>query len=267
MFTRIPLSLALISILALSACAGDEKRPYVEKPVDELYNAGMDAMNEQEYAEAAHLFDEVERQHPYSEWASRAQLMAAYANYQAYSCDDSITTLDRFIQLHPGHDNISYAYYLRAICHYDQISDVGRDQSNTEKAMDELNDVVRRFPGTPYARDAGLKLGLARDHLAGKEMEIGRYYQKQKMYIAALGRFKKVITDFQTTSQTPEALARLVEVYLAIGIPREAQAVAAVLGHNFPGSSWYQESYSLLTKQNLAPEADSESWVSKVFSI
>lgn len=255
------------ALALLSACASDDKeeKPYVEQPVDKLYNGAMAAMNDREYGEAARLFDEVERQHPYSEWASRAQLMAAYANYQSYKYDDSVTTLNRFIELHPGHNDIAYAYYLRALNHYEQITDVGRDQSNTEKAMAELTDITRRFPGTPYARDANLKLSLARDHLAGKEVEIGRYYQRQKLFIAALGRFRKVVTDYQTTSQVPEALARLVETYLAIGIPREAQAVAAVLGYNFPSSPWYRESFSLLTKQNLAPLGDDSSWISRIF--
>ncbi len=262
----VPAALAAV-LLALSACANDPvEKPYVEQPVEELYHGGLAAMKQKEYGEAARLFDEVERQHPYSEWAGRAQLMAAYAQYQQYNYADAVNTLSRFIQLHPGHKDIAYAYYLRALCHYERISDVGRDQSDTEKAMQELTDVVRRFPGTPYARDANLKLSLARDHLAGKELEIGRYYQRQKLHIAALGRFRKVVTDYQTTSQVPEALARLVETYLALGIPREAQTVAAVLGHNFPSSSWYKESYALLMKQNLAPKLDSESWIAKLFN-
>jgi outer membrane protein assembly factor BamD len=258
---------AVLALVLLSACSSDTKdeKPYVEKPVNELYNHALAAMKDHLYAEAALAFDEVERQHPYSEWASRAQLMAAYANYQGYDYENAITTLDRFIELHPWHDDIAYAYYLRAICHYEQINDVGRDQTDTQKAMTELTEIMKRFPGTPYARDAKLKLSLARDHLAGKELEIGRWYQKQKLYISALGRFRKVVTDYQTTSQAPEALARLVETYLALGIPREAQAVAAVLGYNFPSSDWYKESYALLTKQNLAPEADNGSWVSQLF--
>ncbi|MBI3418538.1 MAG: outer membrane protein assembly factor BamD [Proteobacteria bacterium] len=257
---------ALLALALLSACAdSSDNKPYVERPVDDLYNGALKSMKEKDYPEAARQFDEVERQHPYSEWASRAQLMAAYANYQAYKYAEAIGTLDRFIELHPGHNDIAYAYYLRALCHYEQISDVGRDQSDTSKAMQDLQDVTKRFPGTAYARDAALKISLTRDHLAGKELEIGRYYQRQKLYIAALGRFRKVVTDFQTTSQVAEAMARLVEVYLALGIPREAQAVAAVLGYNFPSSPWYKESYALLTKQNLAPQTDDGSWISKVF--
>lgn len=252
-------------VLLLSACSSAEEKPYTEKPVESLYAEAQAALADNNLVGAAKLFDEVERQHPYSGWASRAQLMAAYANYQSYQYDDALNTLDRFIQIHPGHKDIAYAYYLKALCHYEQITDVGRDQSDTEKAMEALKDVARRFPGSTYARDAELKLGLARDHLAGKELEIGRYYMGQKQYIAALGRFRKVIEDYQTTSHTPEALHRLVEAYLALGIPKEAQNAGAVLGHNFPGSSWYQQSYGLLTSQNLKPEESSESWLSKNF--
>ena len=222
-------------------------------------------MEEKDYVEAAHQFDEVERQHPYSEWAARAQLMAAFAHYQNYKYDDASNTLNRFIQIHPGHPQIAYAYYLKALCHYEQISDVRRDQANTQKAMDELREVTRRFPSSPYARDAELKIDLAKDHLAGKEMEIGRYYMSQKQYIAALGRFRRVIEDYQTTSHVPEALHRIVESYLLIGIPKEAQTAAAVLGHNFPGSKWYQDSYTLLKGKNLEPQKDEASWLSKTF--
>jgi outer membrane protein assembly factor BamD len=247
--------------LLLAACATEDEKPYVEKPPEELYSAAQTAMRAGENGEAARLFDEVERQHPYSQWASKAQIMAAYASYQSPQYDDAINTLNRFIEIHPGHPDIAYAYYLRALCSYERITDVGRDQSETEKAMEGLKDVTRRFPDTRYARDAELKLGLARDHLAGKEMEIGRYYQTQKQIIAAVGRFRKVITDYQTTSHTPEALHRLVECYLSLGIAREAQNAAAVLGYNFPGSKWYEQSYALLTEKNLEPKKNSGSWL------
>ncbi len=252
-------------LMLLSACADEQAKPYVEKPPEELYTEAQSAMRQKDYPEAARLFDEVERQHPYSQWATRAQLMAAYAHYQNYNFTDAINTLDRFIQIHPGHPEIAYAYYMRALCYYEQISDVGRDQSDTEKAMDALKEVSRRFPETKYARDAELKLSLTRDHLAGKEMEIGRWYEKQKQYVAALGRFRKVIEDYQTTSHVAEALHRLVECYLAVGIPREAQTAAAVLGYNFPGSKWYGDSYDLLKAKNLAPEKDTSSWISRQF--
>lgn len=259
------LALAALFALLLSACAKEEK-PYVEKPVEELYNEAYAAMQGGDYIEAARLFDEVERQHPYSTWASRAQLMAAFCYFQDYKYDDADNTLDRFIQIHPGHPNIAYAYYLKALSHYEQITDVRRDQSDTKKAMEELQDVTRRFPDSPYARDAELKLGLARDHLAGKEMEIGRYYLGQMHYIAALGRFRKVIEDYQTTSHAPEALHRLVETNLALGIPREAQTAGAVLGYNFPGSRWYEDSYALLTQNKLKPERFEDSWIAKTMA-
>lgn len=263
LFQHIRCALVVLCLVALVACEGATEKPYVEKSVDQLYSTALKAMDEKDFGEAARQFDEVERQHPYSEWASRAQIMAAYAHYQNYKYDDAINTLDRFIQIHPGHVQIAYAYYLKALCHYEQITDVRRDQANTQKAMDELREVTRRFPGTPYARDAELKVGLAKDHLAGKEMEIGRYYLTQKQYIAALGRFRRVIEDYQTTSHVPEALHRIVETYLLIGIPKEAQTAAAVLGHNYPGSQWYEDSYALLKDNHLSPEKDSASWISK----
>ena len=266
MLKRYHTLLAALVVLFLASCESSTEKPYVEKSVDELYTAATKAMNEKDLVEAARQFDEVERQHPYSEWASRAQIMAAFAHYQNYKYDDAINTLNRFIQIHPGHPQISYAYYLKALCHYEQITDVRRDQANTQKAMDELREVARRFPGTPYARDAELKIDLAKDHLAGKEMEIGRYYLSQKQYIAALGRFRRVIEDFQTTSHVPEALHRLVETYLLIGIPKEAQTAAAVLGHNYPGSLWYEDSYALLKGKNLQPQKDEASWISKTIN-
>ncbi|MDX1921502.1 MAG: outer membrane protein assembly factor BamD [Alphaproteobacteria bacterium] len=256
----------VLALVLLASCEGTTEKPYVEKSVDQLYSAASKAMEEKDFAEAARLFDEVERQHPYSEWASRAQIMSAFSHYQNYKYDDAINTLDRFIQIHPGHAQIAYAYYLKALCHYEQISDVRRDQGNTAKAMDELREVSRRFPGTPYARDAELKIGLAKDHLAGKEMEIGRYYLNQKQYIAALGRFRRVIEDFQTTSHVPEALHRIVETYLLIGIPKEAQTAAAVLGYNYPGNRWYQDSYEVLKGKGLSPQKDEASWIAKQFS-
>jgi outer membrane protein assembly factor BamD len=265
-FSRFSRILCVLLMVAVGACASPDEKPYVEKPPEQLYEEALKALREKNYQESARLFDEVERQHPYSQWASKAQLMAAYAYYQNLQYADAINTLDRFIQIHPGHQDIAYAYYMRALCYYEQISDVGRDQSDTEKAMEALREVSRRFPDTKYARDAALKLGLTNDHLAGKEMEIGRYYQSQQQYIASLGRFRKVIEDYQTTSHVPEALHRLVETYLAIGIPREAQTAAAVLGYNFPGSPWYQESYKLLGGRNLKPQADQGSWLSRQFN-
>jgi len=256
------LAAAALLTLALAACSGEDRPAYVEKPVDELYNGAMNAMQAGDYKEAARLFDEVERQHPYSEWASKAQLMAAYAFYQKNSYDEAINALDRFIELHPGSPDVSYAYYLKAICYYEQIVDVRRDQKSTEDALKSLEELVRRFPDSKYARDAQLKIDLALDHLAGKHMEIGRFYQSRSEYLAAINRFRTVIERYQTTTHVPEALHRLVECYLAMGIVDEAKATAAVLGHNFPGSEWYVDSYDLLTGEHLAPEESQGSWIS-----
>jgi len=248
----------------LGACSSSDPE-YVERPVEELYNTAMDSLLAGEYQESARLFDEVERQHPYSVWASKAQLMAAFANYQDNKYDDAINALDRFIQLHPGNRDIAYAYYLRAISYYEQISDVGRDQKMTRMALESLEELIRRFPDSRYTRDAQLKVDLARDHLAGKHMEIGRYYQDQGEYLAAINRFRSVIQDFQTTTHAPEALHRLVECYLALGVIDEAQATAAVLGYNFPGNPWYLDSYALLTGVDLRPEESKDSWISRVW--
>ncbi|WP_282606489.1 outer membrane protein assembly factor BamD [Pelagibius sp. Alg239-R121] len=258
---------AALGILGLAAgCSSDDEEPYIEQPVEELYNGATDQLLQSNFDEAARLYDEVERQHPYSVWASKAQLMAAYAFYQDNKYDDAINTLDRFIQLHPGNKDIAYAYYLKAISFYEQISDVARDQKTTRQALDSLDEVVRRFPETKYARDAELKIDLARDHLAGKHMEIGRYYLNRGEYLAAINRFRKVIEDYQTTTHVPEALHRLVECYMSLGVITEAQATASVLGYNFPGSEWYVDSYALLTGEDLRPEEAEGSWISRVWN-
>ncbi|RJF86562.1 outer membrane protein assembly factor BamD [Oleomonas cavernae] len=257
---------ALAAVIALGACSSNsEPEPYVEKPVEPLYNEAADALAREKYNTAADLFLEVERQHPYSIWATKAQLMAAFAYYEAEKYPDAIDTAQRFISLHPGNKDAAYAYYLVALCYYEQIVDVGRDQKNTELALQSLSEVVRRFPDTDYARDARLKLDLTRDHLAGKEMEVGRYYQKKKQYLAAINRYRTVIEKYQTTTHVPEALHRLVETYLALGLAREAQAAGAVLGYNYPGSTWYQDSYALLTEAELRPLRDDRSWITRAF--
>ncbi len=255
---------AAAALLWLAAC-GDSEEPYVEKPPEDLYNTGYAYMQTGDFNKAAKAFDEVDRQHPYSPWATQAQIMAAYADYLQDKYDDAIIALDRFIELHPGNRSAAYAYYLKSICYYEQIVDVGRDQKNTQLALDALTEVVNRFPNTDYARDASLKLDLTRDHLAGKEMEIGRFYQDRKQYLAAINRFRRVVELYQTTSQVPEALLRLTECYLALGIKDEAQTAGAVLGYNYPGTDWYQDSYNLLTSENLKPAKSEGSWLSKIF--
>jgi outer membrane protein assembly factor BamD len=248
--------LAFVLVLAgLAACGSKDKEEYVERPVETLYNEGVDALATERYATAARAFDEVERQHPYSTWATKAQLMAAYAHYQNNKYDDAIVAVDRFIQLNPSNRDVGYAYYLKAISYYEQITDVQRDARMTELAMGALEEVVRRFPDTPFARDARLKIDLTNDHLAGKEMEVGRFYMRRGQYVGAINRFKMVIDRFQTTSHVPEALHRLVEAYTALGLAGEAEKAAAILGHNYPGSDWYQDSYGLVTTGRTAEAA------------
>ncbi len=255
----------LLALGLLAACADDDDRPYVERPVEEIYNEAHATMLANEYFEAAELFDEVERQHPYSTWATKAQLMAAYSYYKINEYDQAILATDRFLQLHPGSDSAPYAFYLIAVCYYEQIADVGRDQNVTKMALGSLQELVRRYPASEYARDARLKIDLARDHLAGKEMEIGRFYLRRGTPIAAINRFRVVIESFQTTTHAAEALHRLTEAYLQLGVEKEAQTAAAVLGHNFPGSPWYQDSYLLLTGVDLRPEGDPDSWITKTW--
>jgi len=260
------LAVAFALALLAGACSDSKKDVYVDRPVEELYNQAMDKFIDSDYGGAAKDFDEVDRQHPYSVWATKAQLMSAYSLYQSNKFDESTVALDRFIQLHPGNRDAAYAYYLKALCYYIQITDVGRDQKMTEQALKALDEVVRRFPDSKYARDARLKIDLTRDHLAGKEMTIGRYYERQGQYLAAINRFRRVVDNYQTTTHVPEALHRLTESYLALGIVDEARSSAAVLGHNYPGSEWYQDSYALLTgiPAGSTDEAPSKSWITRV---
>ncbi|MFC7552555.1 outer membrane protein assembly factor BamD [Pseudoroseomonas wenyumeiae] len=215
----------------------------------------MDSLKQERHADAQGFFEAVEREHPYSTWATGSSLMAAYSDYQRNRYTEAIGGLNRFIQLHPGHRDIAYAYYLRALCYYEQIVDSQRDQQGTEIAMAQLQEVVNRFPDSSYARDAALKIDLARDHLAGREMEVGRFYQARGLPQSAIGRFRRVIEQYQTTNHVPEALHRLTEIYLSLGLTDEARKTASVLGHNYPGSPWYQDSYALLV-DGATPAAD-----------
>lgn len=253
-FAYLGKAILLVAIcLSVAACGSNKKKKfaYVERPVETLYASATEELERKRYDNAIAYFEEVERQHPYSAWARRSMLMKAFAYYQGNDYEEAVTALDQFISLHPGNKDAPYAYYLKAMCFYERIRDVGRDQEYTNNAVSSLNDVIRRYPNTEYARDARLKLDLTFDHLAGKEMYVGRFYLKQNKHIAAINRFKKVITDYQTTSHVPEALHRLVEAYLELGIVDEARAAAAVLGHNYPGSTWYQDSYRLFERRNL----------------
>jgi outer membrane protein assembly factor BamD len=250
-----PLAAAMLvaSVLPLAACAGRGKHTgadtqYVARDVGTLYNLAKRQLDRGDYAGAATIFDEVERQHPYSIWARRAQLMSAFSYYAAKDYTKSLESARRFLSIHPGNRDAPYAYYLIALSYYEQINDVTRDQTTTKQALDSLGELIRRYPDTRYAADARLKVDLVRDHLAGKEMEIGRFYQTRGQWLASVMRFRAVVDQYQTTSHVPEALERLTESYLALGIPEEARKAAAVLGANYPGSRWYQRAYSLMQK-------------------
>ena len=253
--SRSPLKL----VLAATACAaavftagcagrggGPEDTAYVARDVETLYTAAKERLDQGNATLAAALFDEVERQHPYSPWARRAQLMSSFSYYVAQDYNKSIQAAQRFLSIHPGNKDAPYAYYLIALSYYEQISDVHRDQAITEQARTALNEVVRRFPQSEYAADARLKLDLVNDHLAGKEMEIGRFYEQSGKWLAAQIRFQNVVENYQTTTHAPEALYRLTETSLALGIPEEAVKYAAVLGANYPGNEWYEKAYELV---------------------
>lgn len=263
-----------LAVLFLAGCSdlfdsgGDnEDAKYVERPVEQIYEDAWDQIRDHNWEEAAKQFDEVERQHPYSIWARRAMLMSAFCYYEADKYDDAINAADQYIQLHPGSKEVAYAFYLKAISLYNQITDVGRDQTHTEEALTALQDVIQRFPDTEYARDARLKVDLTLDHLAGKEMSVGRYYLNKGDYIGAINRFRVVVEQYQRTTQIAEALERLTEAYYALGVYDEAKTAAAVLGANYPGSPWYKDAYALLTEHNLAPTEDKGSWIVKAFRL
>jgi outer membrane protein assembly factor BamD len=243
-----------------------DEQTFSDEPADKLYNEGLFLMNNQHDLKAAtKKFDEVDREHPYSEWARKSLLMSAYASYQAGDYDTCIGSASRYVTLHPGSPDAAYAQYLIAVSNYDQIPDISRDQARTEKAMNSLEEVIRKYPTSEYAGEAKKKLEGARDQLAGKEMAIGRYYMERRDYTGAINRFKTVVTRYQTTRHVEEALARLTEAYMAIGIVGEAQTAAAVLGHNFPDSRWYKDAYNLVKSGGAEPSENRGSWISKAF--
>ena len=255
--------LATTSALALTGCASKSKPQhlvYEERPVELLYETGMERLDQKSWNDAVQYFEEVQRQHPYSEWSRRAIVMTIYANYQGGRYEETSQAADQFIHLYPGSELTPYAYYMKAICAFEQIVDVGRDQAYTTSAQALLTDVVRRYPGSEYARDARVKLDMVSDQLAGKEMEIGRWYLRDNQPLAAVGRFKTVATTYQTTSHTAEALYRLVEANEMMGLRQEATRDAAVLGYNYPGDRWYAAAYKLLTEKGdqpaIAPDPD-----------
>jgi outer membrane protein assembly factor BamD len=237
-----------------------------EQPAEKLYNEGLFLLNnKEEYADAAKKFDDVERQNPYSEWARKALLMSAYAYYQGGKYDDCINSAKRYVTLHPGSGDAAYAQYLIGASYYDQIMDVQHDQARADRAISALEEVVRKYPDTEYAVNAKKKINLARDQLAGKEMDIGRFYMKKRDFTGAINRFKVVVTQYQTTREVEEALERLTEAYVSLGIIDEAQTAAALLGHNFPDSSWYKDAYKLVKSAGGEPLENKDSWMSRAF--
>ena len=239
-----------------------------EEPADKLYNEGLYLLNNKKSPkDAAKKFEEVDRQHPYSEWARKALIMSAYAYYESGNYDDCINSARRYVTLHPGSPDAAYAQFLIGSSYFDQIPEISRDQERAEKAVQTLDEVVRKYPNSEYAVAAKRKIEMARDQLAGKEMEIGRYNLTQHNYIGAINRFKIVVTRYQTTRHVEEALLRLTEAYMALGIIDEAQTSAAVLGHNFPDSRWYKDAYALMQSKGLEPSENKGSWISRAFKL
>jgi outer membrane protein assembly factor BamD len=261
------LALALV-VSSLGACSlfGDKEQVLPDEPADKLYNEGLFLLNnKRDYGGAAKKFEEVDRQHPYSEWARKALIMSAFSYYESGKYDESITAAKRYITMHPGSPDAAYAQYLVGASYYDQIPEVSRDQGRTEKAISALEEVMRKYPNSEYATSAKRKIDIARDQIAGKEMLIGRWYQEKKDFTGAINRFKIVVTQYQTTRHVEEALMRLTECYMTLGIVPEAQTAAAVLGHNFPDSPWYKTAYTLVKAGGFEPKEDSGSWISKAF--
>jgi outer membrane protein assembly factor BamD len=262
------LALALVAAPLVGGCSYFNKdEDYVsDDPADKLYNEGLFLLNnKQDFKEAAKKFDEVDRQNPYSDWARKALLMSAYSYYQAHEYTDCISSAQRYVTLHPGSPDAAYAQYLIGASYYDQILDVSRDQARADKAINSLQEVVRKYPDSEYANAAKKKIDMARDQLAGKEMEVGRFYQDKRNFIGAINRFKVVVTQYQTTRHVEEALERLTECYIALGIIDEAQTAAAVLGHNFPDSDWYKDAYKLVRNAGGEPNENKDSWISRSF--
>lgn len=261
---------AAISISAAlagcSAFSGDDETKLEDTPPGEIFQLGEKQLADGNATEAAKTFDEIERLYPFSQLAKRAIIMSAFSSYTAGDFSNARSSARRYLDLYPSDKDAPYAQHLIALTYYDNIVDVGRDQGMTERALNALREVVSRYPESDFARDAQLKIDLTLDHLAGKEMEIGRYYLKRGHYTAAINRFRVVADKYQTTSQTPEALHRIVEANLALGLEKEALGSAAVLGHNYPGSDWYANSYALLTGRNLLPQGeDHDSFLSGVY--
>jgi len=260
------LAFAIAPVLGCSMFNKDTDDYVPDDPADKLYNEGLFLLNDkQDYKGAAKKFDEVDRQNPYSDWARKSLLMSAYANYQAEEYTDCINAAKRYVTLHPGSPDAAYAQYLIGSSYYDQILDVTRDQERADKAINAFEEVVRKYPDSEYAASAKKKIDMAHDQLAGKEMEIGRFYLKKRDFTGAINRFKVVVTHYQTTREVEEALERLTEAYISLGILDEAQTAAALLGHNFPDSPWYKDAYKLVKSAGGEPTENKDSWMSRAF--
>jgi outer membrane protein assembly factor BamD len=245
---------------------GDKDVDIPDQPADKIYNEAVYLLNEKRsYKEAKKKFDEVDRQNPYSDWARKALIMSAFAAYSSGQYEDAVVSAQRYVTLHPGTPDAAYAQYLIGVSYYDQIPDITRDQANTRKAIQALEEVARKFPDTEYAISARKRIEVARDQLAGKEMQVGRFYMQSRDYTGAINRFKVVVTQYQTTRHVEEALMRLTEAYMALGIVHEAQTAAAVLGHNFPDSAWYKDAYQLVKSGGVEPSESKDSWISRAF--
>jgi len=263
--------LAALALVAASfnACSlFDRDTVLPDEPADKLYNEGLYLLNtKKDPKAAAKKFEEVDRQHPYSEWARKSLIMSAYAYYEGGQYDECINSAKRYVTLHPGSPDTAYAQFLIGSSFFDQMPEISRDQERTEKAVQALDEVVRKYPGSEYAVAAKRKIEIARDQLAGKEMYLGRYYLDRRDYTGAINRFKVVVTRYQTTRHVEEALLRLTEAYMALGIIDEAQTSAAVLGHNFPESRWYKDAYALMQSKGLQPNENTGSWISRAFKL
>jgi outer membrane protein assembly factor BamD len=263
------LAALLLIGLAFGACSMfDKDVAVIDEPADKLYNEGLYLLNKKKDPKgAAKKFEEVDRQHPYSEWARKSLIMTAFAYYEAGAYDDCIQSARRYVSLHPGSPDAAYAQFLIGSSHFDQIPEISRDQERTEKAVQTLEEVARKYPTSEYAAAAKRKVEMARDQLAGKEMDVGRWYMQRRDYTGAINRFKVVVTRYQRTRHVEEALLRLTEAYMSLGIVEEAQTSAAVLGHNFPESRWYKDAFALMQSKGLAPNENKGSWISRAFKL
>jgi outer membrane protein assembly factor BamD len=257
------------ALLTLAACAqsveGTKDAFEDDRPAGTLYNEGLAYLNAGKMNDARKSFDEVDRQHPYSDDARKALIMSAFASYRSGKFDETVASASRYLSLYPGSPDAAYAQYLIGQCYFKQIPDVTRDQAATKRAIAAMDNIVANYPDSEYAADAKLKANIARDQLAGKEMQVGRYYLERREYIAAINRFKTVVTDYRATRHVEEALERLAEANMALGLADEAQTAAAILGHNYPDSPWYQDAYKLLRTGGLEPRENTGSWLSKLF--